>query len=316
MSTIPDKTSTGKNTGNTTYSEQLLPRSDKTVLLVIGLSGAGKSTVLHVFEDMRLFTADGVPPVLMPDMVRLLQDPALEGAGGVALGLDQRRGEFTAELDEALHKLSSMGFRVQILFLEAEPAVLMRRYATTRRPHPLEREGVGLEQAVHEEVERLASVREMADRVIDTSTYSIHDLRRVIQRRWNSTQERTHAIKINLVSFGFKYGVPREADMVFDLRFLPNPYFVEELRPFTGRDKAVAAHVFGESSAREFKKRLIDFMTFLLPLYDAEGRYRITIALGCTGGKHRSVAMTEALMRALKRQDYAVFVEHRHMELG
>ncbi len=291
-------------------------RNDGPILLIIGLSGAGKSTVLHVFEDMRLFTADGVPPRLVPQMIQLLQDASLEKPEGIALGLDQRRGEFTAELDKALHHLAGMGFRVQILFLEAEPAVLMRRYATTRRPHPLEREGVGLEQAVHEEAQRLAQVREMADRVIDTSTYSIHDLRRVIQRRWNSTQERAHAIKVNLVSFGFKYGVPREADMVFDLRFLPNPYFVEQLRPFTGKDKEVAAHVFGEPSAREFRKRFIDFMTFLLPLYDAEGRYRITIALGCTGGKHRSVAMTEALMRALKRQDYAVSVEHRHMELG
>lgn len=291
-------------------------RNESLILLVIGLSGAGKSTVLHVFEDMRLFTADGVPPLLMPQMVQLLQSSSLEKARGIALGLDQKRGEFSAELDEALHQLSGMGFRVQILFLEAEPAVLMRRYATTRRPHPLEREGVGLEQAVHEEAQRLAPVREMADRVIDTSSYSIHDLRRVIQRRWNSTQERAHAIKVNLVSFGFKYGVPREADMVFDLRFLPNPYFVEKLRPFTGKNKEVAAYVFGEPAAREFKKRLIDFMTFLLPLYDAEGRYRITIALGCTGGKHRSVAMTEALMRALKRQDYAVSAEHRHMELG
>ena len=121
---------------------------------------------------------------------------------------------------------------------------------------------------------------------------------------------------VNLISFGFKYGVPREADLVFDLRFLPNPYFVEELRPQTGKESAIAEYVFSEPSGKEFKKRLIDFLSFLLPLYDAEGRYRITIALGCTGGKHRSVAMTEALMRALKRQDYTVSVEHRHMELG
>ena len=248
--------------------------ADKPIFIITGLSGAGKSTVLHVFEDMRLFTADGVPPELMPEMVRLL------------------------------------------LYLEADPAVIMRRYATTRRPHPLEREGVGLEQAVREEMERLAPVREIADKVIDTSSFSIHDLRRIIQRKWNSTLERLHTIKVNLISFGFKYGVPREADLVFDLRFLPNPYFVEELRPQTGKESAIAEYVFSEPLGKEFKKRLIDFLSFLLPLYDAEGRYRITIALGCTGGKHRSVAMTEALMRALKRQDYTVSVEHRHMELG
>ncbi len=292
------------------------PGTDKSIFIVTGLSGAGKSTVLHVFEDMRLFTADGVPPELMPDMVRLLQNSSVERARGVALGFDQRRSEFMSELDDALHRLSGMGFRPTIIYLEADPAVIMRRYATTRRPHPLEREGVGLEQAVCEEIERLAPVREIADRVIDTSAYSIHDLRRMIQRRLNNAQERLRNIKVNLISFGFKYGVPREADLVFDLRFLPNPYFIEELRPRTGRDKAVAAHVFSEPSGKAFKARLIEFLGFLLPLYDAEGRYRITIALGCTGGKHRSVAVAEALMKALKRQDYAVSIEHRHMELG
>ena len=290
--------------------------AEKPVFIITGLSGAGKSTVLHVFEDMRLLTADGVPPGLMPEMVRLLQNPSVERSNGVALGFDQRRSEFREELDQALHRLARMGLRTQIIYLEADPAVIMRRYATTRRPHPLEREGVGLEQAIREEMERLAPVREIADKVIDTSAYSIHDLRRVIQRRWNSRQERLRNIKVNLISFGFKYGVPREADLVFDLRFLPNPYFIEELRPRTGKDKAVSDHVFSEPSGKEFKKRLIDFLGFLLPLYDAEGRYRITIALGCTGGKHRSVAVTEALMRALKRQDYTVSVEHRHMELG
>ncbi len=286
------------------------------LIVVSGLSGAGKSTVLHVFEDLRMFTADGVPASLLPEMVSLLRESSRGRIQGMAFGLDQRRGEFAEEMHEAFERLSSRGLRPQLLFLEADPAVLMRRYATTRRPHPLERDGVGLEQAVHEEIERLAAVRESADLLFDTSEYSIHDLRRVIQRRWKSSRERLRAIKVNLVSFGFKYGVPREADLVFDLRFLPNPYFVEKLRSRTGKDKVVASHVFGEASGRLFRKRLIDFLIFLLPLYDAEGRYRLTIALGCTGGRHRSVAMTEALAKALTRQDYAVSVEHRHVELG
>ena len=209
--------------------------ADKPVFIITGLSGAGKSTVLHVFEDLRLFTADGVPPGLLPEMVRLLHSSSVERSNGI--GFDQRRSEFMAELEQALHRLSGMGFRPHIIYLEADPVVIMRRYATTRRPHPFEREGVGLEQAVREEMERLAPLREMADKIIDTSAYSIHDLRRVIQRRWTSREERLHAIKVNLVSFGFKYGVPREADLVFDLRFLPNPYFVEDLRPLTGKDK-------------------------------------------------------------------------------
>ena len=198
-------------------------RDETRVFVIVGLSGAGKSTVLHVFEDLRLLTADGIPPSLMPDLARLLGDPSVQPCRGVALGLDQRRSGFMADLEKALAALAGRGLRPALIFLEADPAVLMRRYATTRRPHPLEREGVGLEQAIREESESLAPVRETADLVIDTSTYSIHDLRRVIQRRWNKSAENAPALKVNVVSFGFKYGVPREADMVFDLRFLHNP---------------------------------------------------------------------------------------------
>lgn len=286
------------------------------IFVVVGLSGAGKSTVLHVFEDLRLFTADGVPPSLVPDMVRLLLDPTVQSCKGAALGLDQRRGGFMEDLETALHALSGQGMRPFLIFLEADPAVIMRRYATTRRPHPLEREGVGLEKAILEEIESLASVREAADLLIDTSTYSIHDLRRVIQRCWSSKQGDAPALKVNLISFGYKYGVPREADLVFDLRFLPNPFFVEELRALSGKDVAVADYVFASDQARDFKQCFIDFLIYLLPLYDAEGRYRLTVAVGCTGGRHRSVAMTEALAEALQQRRYAVSVEHRHMELG
>lgn len=310
-----------KNVGMRVLSSALEPcqsavQMEKPIFLITGQSGAGKSTVLHVFEDMRLFTADGVPPSLIPEMVRLFRSSSMEHFLGLALGLDQRRGDVAEALDKALPQLKTGNCRSQILYLEADPQVLMHRYAITRRPHPLEREGVGLERAVREEIERLAPVREIADQVIDTTNYSIHDLRRYVQRRWNTTPESLHTLKINLISFGFKYGVPKEADLVFDLRFLPNPYFIEKLRPFSGKDEAVANFVFNEPLAKEFKKRFIDFLSFLLPLYDAEGRYRLSIALGCTGGKHRSVAMTEALKRALERQDYVISVEHRHMELG
>ena len=298
--------------------EKKLPenRPAASILLVIGLSGAGKSTVLHTAEDMHLFTADGVPPALVIDLVRLLQESGADRGKGIALGLDQRRSDFGAEVERAIRKLGSLGFRVRILFLEAEPAVLLRRYATTRRPHPREREGVGLEQAILEEAESLAPVREMAERVIDTSRYSIHDLRRAIQKMWKNTAENVHALRVNIVSFGFKYGMPREAEMVFDLRCLPNPYFDEKLRPFSGKDKAVADYVFGDETARAFRRNLVDFVRNVLPLYDSEGRYRICIAIGCTGGKHRSVAMAEYLYRALKREAYTVSLEHRHMELG
>lgn len=289
---------------------------NKELICIIGLSGAGKSTALHVFEDMRYFTADGVPPVLAPDMVRLLLDPAVSTYGGVALGLDQRRTAFVDDVESARRKLVGMGITPRILFLEADPAVIMRRYATTRRPHPLERQGVGLEQAIFREMERLAPLRETADIVINTTSKSLHDLRHDIQHRWSAGNNGTHAMKVNIVSFGFKYGAPRESDMVFDLRFLPNPYFVEALRPLSGKDRAVADHVFAEPAAQEFRDRLLDFIQYLLPLYEAEGRYRLTISIGCTGGRHRSVAMSEALSRTLASLNYEVTLEHRHVDMA
>ena len=240
----------------------------------------------------------------------------MERFRGMALGMDMRQQDFLEELNVALAQLSEHGVRPILLFLEAGAQELMRRYATTRRPHPLEREGMGLEDALHEERTRLAPVREMADLVIDTSRFSIHDLRRAIQKRWSRTSGKLRAIRVNVISFGFKYGVPREADFVFDLRFLPNPYFVEKLRPLSGKDKAVRDYVFASEAAQEFEKKLFDLVRFMLPQMEAEGRYRVAIAVGCTGGRHRSVATAEALFQMLRQADYPASIEHRHLELG
>ena len=284
------------------------------VCIVTGLSGAGKSTALRVFEDLRYFTVDGLPAGLAVEMVEMMRRGSMERFRGMALGMDMRQQDFLEELNVALAQLSEHGVRPILLFLEAGAQELMRRYATTRRPHPLEREGMGLEDALHEERTRLAPVREMADLVIDTSRFSIHDLRRAIQKRWTSGKLR--AIRVNVISFGFKYGVPREADFVFDLRFLPNPYFVEKLRPLSGKDKAVRDYVFASEAAQEFEKKLFDLVRFMLPQMEAEGRYRVAIAVGCTGGRHRSVATAEALFQMLRQADYPASIEHRHLELG
>ncbi len=286
------------------------------VILITGFSGAGKSTVLHVFEDMKMMTTDGLPPSLAPELARLCAASSPNEEKDLALSLDQRFCSFADELSRVLTALKRQETPPTLLFLEASKDVLMRRYATTRRPHPLERNGVGLEQAIEEEAERLLPVRRMADIVIDTSSYSVHDLRREIQRRWKKGAEHAHDMKINLVSFGFKYGVPHEADLVFDLRFLPNPYFVDALRSENGTNPAVRDYIFATPQAQEFQKRFTDFMNFSLPLYEAEGRYRLSIALGCTGGRHRSVAVTEALAAELRKQGYSVSVEHRHVNLG
>ena len=286
------------------------------VCIVTGLSGAGKSTAVQVFEDLRYFAVDGLPASLAPEMAAMMERPSMSHFMGIALGMDMRQSNFPDEINDALSVMAAKGIRPLLLFLEADAQELMRRYATTRRPHPLEREGMGLEAALAAERNRLRPLREMADLVIDTSRFSIHDLRRSIQKRWSGNKDKLRAIRVNVISFGFKYGVPREADTVFDLRFLPNPYFVEELRPLCGKDKAVADYVFASSSAVEFRKKLLDLLFFMLPLMEADGRYRITIAVGCTGGRHRSVAMAEELSQALRQADYPTSLEHRHLELG
>ena len=286
------------------------------VCIVTGLSGAGKSTAVQVVEDLRYVAVDGLPASLAPEMAAMMERPSMSHFMGIALGMDMRQSNFPDEINDALSVMAAKGIRPLLLFLEADAQELMRRYATTRRPHPLEREGMGLEAALAAERNRLRPLREMADLVIDTSRFSIHDLRRSIQKRWSGNKDKLRAIRVNVISFGFKYGVPREADTVFDLRFLPNPYFVEELRPLCGKDKAVADYVFASPSAVEFRKKLLDLLFFMLPLMEAEGRYRITIAVGCTGGRHRSVAMAEELSQALRQADYPTSLEHRHLELG
>lgn len=286
------------------------------VCIVTGLSGAGKSTALKVFEDMGHFVVDGLPASLAPEMVNMMSRPSMSHFKGIALGMDLRQSNFLDEINEALSDLTAQNIRPMLLFLECTVQELLRRYATTRRPHPLEREGMGLETALLSERNSLRPLREMADLVVDTSRFSIHDLRRAIQKRWSDSKSKLRAIKVNVISFGFKYGVPREADFVFDLRFLTNPYFVEELRPLSGKDKAVAQYVFDQPNAREFRTKLMDLLLFMLPLMETEGRYRVTIAVGCTGGRHRSVAMAEEITQALKQADYPTTLEHRHLELG
>lgn len=286
------------------------------VCIVTGLSGAGKSTALHVFEDLGYFTVDGLPGSLIPDMVAIMERSSMAHFRGIALGMDVRRSDFLEDISAAMQTLREQGLEPLIIFLEADAAELVRRYATTRRPHPLEREGMSLEAALRVERQRLEPLRSMADIVLDTTRYSIHQLRQAMQQRWTTAAGRLRALKVNIVSFGFKYGVPKEADMVFDLRFLPNPYFVEALRPLSGRDTAVAEYVFSETVSRVFLKKLTDFVLFTLPLMEQEGRYRLTLAVGCTGGRHRSVAVAEHLYKVLHQAEYPVALEHRHLELG
>lgn len=285
------------------------------VVVVTGLSGAGKSTALNVFEDLGYFCVDGLPAAMLPKLVSLFYGQDSKHRG-LALGMDLRQSEFLDQWNDAVQELSAQRIFTRVLFVEAKPEALMRRYATTRRPHPLESAELGLEQAMIRERAMLAPLRKDAELVLDTSEYSIHDLRRMIQERFGAKEHAGQGMRVQIISFGFKYGVPAEADLVFDLRFLPNPYFVPELRPLSGKDQPVADYVLKDEPGRTFKAKLIDFLLYLLPLYAAEGRYRIAVAIGCTGGRHRSVAMSELLLATLRDSGFSVAIEHRHFDLG
>lgn len=285
------------------------------IVIVSGLSGSGKSTTLNVFEDMGFFCVDGLPARMATALAELFFHSTSQNYSGLAIGMDLRQVDFDGQWQDVLHDLERNHGRPVLIFNDASEQVLLRRYATTRRPHPLSA-SLGLEAAVVKERALLEPIRNRADIVVDTSHYSVHDLRRVIQDKWAALATRRPGMRVHLISFGFKYGVPAEADCVLDLRFLPNPYFDETLRPLSGQNQEVADYVLGNDPGRKYLQILLDFLDSTLPLYAAEGRYRLTIAFGCTGGRHRSVAITEAVLAHLSNQDYTVTVEHRHLSLG
>ncbi len=286
------------------------------LIVLTGLSGAGKSTALNVFEDLGFFAVDGLPASLVTKLVGLLVGQKEFEYKGLVLGMDSRQKDFVSQWHSVREKLQAFGANPQLIFIESKTDVLVRRYATTRRPHPLSSRDIGLEQAIERERKQLAPLRRDATLVLDTSHYSVHDLRRALQEKWEAVGGLGSGFRVHLISFGFKYGVPSEADMVYDLRFLPNPYFDPELRPFSGKDSAVSEYVYGDDPGKSFLEKLKEFLLYILPLYDQEGRYRLTIAFGCTGGRHRSVATAEAIYSILKAQNFNVSLEHRHLELG
>ena len=293
----------------------MTPLNTFPVVIVTGMSGSGKSTVLNVFEDLGFFCIDGLPSEMSPKIADLVLKNDTKYRG-LALGMDLRQIEFVEGWDQALKDFARLGIIPQVVFLEAKKGELVRRYATTRRLHPLESTDLGLEKALEKEKDLLAPVRKGAALVLDTTDYSIHDLRRVIQTKWSTLEEAGRGMRVHIITFGFKYGVPSEADLMFDLRFLPNPYFDKDLRPLSGLDPAIPEFVLNNEVGSEFNKRFQDFMGYVLPLYAEEGRYRITLALGCTGGRHRSVSVAESLLATLKKKGYSISIEHRHMELG
>lgn len=280
-------------------------------VLITGFSGAGKSGALHSFEDLGFFSMDNLPPALIPKFAEL----CIQSEGRinrVALVCDIRGGELFSGLFKALDRLEEMGFNYEILFLEATEDVLIRRFKETRRLHPLVDRG-NIFEAIREERSLLEDIRGKADMIVDTSDLAPAELKEKINRLYApGSWERS--ILITLISFGYKYGLPRDADLVFDVRFLPNPYYVDSLRPLNGNDDRVQKYLWKWAITHRFYQKLEDLVSFLLPCYVKEGKPLLAIAIGCTGGKHRSVTLANELARTLEEKKYKVRVEHRDIK--
>ena len=281
-------------------------------LIVSGLSGAGKSTVMSVLEDSGFFCVDNLPPVLIPKFaeVSMAGSRAYER---VAMACDIRGGAHFDGLFEALDALMEMQFSYRILFVDADTETIIKRYKETRRSHPLMAEGLSLVEAVEREREIMEPMRRRADHIIRTNALSARKLKDQVLDIFAPEGKQRQGMSIAVTSFGFKYGVPMEADLVFDVRFLPNPFYLEELRHQTGLDEGVRDYVFGYHQTEEFMTQLYGMIDFLLPQFAEEGKSALVIAIGCTGGHHRSVAVTHALAEHIRAQGYEVGEKHRDM---
>lgn len=279
-------------------------------LIITGLSGSGKSTVMRALEDAGFHCIDNLPPVLMPKFLELCTTSSAE-ISKIAMVMDVRERAFLKEYPAIFKELKAQGQDLTILFLESTDEVLVRRYNETRRQHPLAERGTVLE-GIRKEREMLSDLRMLADEIIDTSSLSIHQLRHLITQLFQPAGD-ARRMNIILTSFGYKYGVPADADLVFDVRFLPNPFFVSELRNLSGNESPVSDYVMNNEAARGFREKFFDLIAFLTPLYEQEGKAYLTICVGCTGGMHRAVAVINSLQSFLAGKGYQVRVIHRDL---
>lgn len=282
-------------------------------VIVTGVSGAGKSTALKMLEDARYFCVDNLPIQLLEKFASLIPEIHGEDVQNVALGIDARSGRALDELEVVLDRMKEAGYEFEILFLDAEDRVLVKRYKETRRSHPLAMTG-RVDEGIRIEREKMRFLKERADYIIDTSHLLTRELKQEVEKIFVDNQEFGN-LMVSVLSFGFKYGIPADSDLVFDVRFLPNPYYVDELRPLTGMEDSVFEYVMNSSAAQEFADRLEDMVRFLIPHYVKEGKTNLVIAIGCTGGKHRSVTLARELYgRLLKSGQYGFRLEHRDIE--
>jgi RNase adapter protein RapZ len=284
-------------------------RDSRQLVIVTGLSGSGKGSVLNTLEDLGYYCVDNLPVSFIPTFSELY----VQGSGEIeraALGIDVREGEQLEKLPEIFRKLSKET-RVTLVFVEASDAVLMRRFSETRRPHPIGR-NLPVRDGIREERRKMAPIRRLADVIIDTTKFNVHELQHIVAEQFQNPDLKP--LVVSVVSFGFRHGIPTDADLVFDVRFLPNPHFVPKLRRFSGKDPRVARYIRSFSQTKVFLKKIEGLLTYLIPHYIAEGKSYLTIAFGCTGGRHRSVMMAEVIRRALAKKGYTVKVIHRDVD--
>ncbi|HAG04979.1 MAG TPA: RNase adapter RapZ [Lachnospiraceae bacterium] len=281
-------------------------------IIVTGMSGAGKSTVLRFLEDMGFFCVDNMPPGLIPKFIDLCRVPSNE-IENVALGIDIRGGKMFNQLTDVLNEIMNEGRKVEILFLDCKAEVLLKRYKETRRNHPLLAKGERIAQGIMRERELLWDIKNKADYIIDTSHLLTRELRSQLGELILDNKN-FESLMISVISFGFKYGIPTDCDLVFDVRFIPNPFYIDELKALTGNDVAVRDYVMKWDESVEFSKKVFDLLQFLIPNYIKEGKNQLVIGIGCTGGKHRSVTLANELYNNLKNASHSVVISHRDID--
>ncbi len=278
------------------------------VVIITGLSGSGKSTALRALEDIGFFCVDNLPVVLLPKFLDITIESS-PNVDRVAMVMDLREKTFLEKYRRIFQKLKEKGFKIEILFLEASDEALLRRFSETRRNHPLAAKGPIMDGIILEK-EKLLSLRKMAGIIIDTTSINVHQLKDIVQRQFIPAKNFKKMV-IGVTSFGYRYGLLADADLVFDVRFLPNPYFVENLKNYDGHNPSVKKYVLKNKESKKVLRQILDLLKTLIPLYDKEGKARLNIAVGCTGGKHRSVVMADELSLRLTNMKYIINLNHR-----
>ncbi|HVI71118.1 MAG TPA: RNase adapter RapZ [Pyrinomonadaceae bacterium] len=284
------------------------------IVIITGLSGSGMSSATNAFQDLGYFCVDNLPITMLPTFGRLVTDDDDKGIRRAALVIDIREGRFLADFGKQLDALRASGLKVSVLFFEVSDDVLQHRFSETRRPHPAEK-GQGLLAAIRDERHAMAKIRSLADQIIDTSDHTVHTLRSFLLERFSPDRQGA-SMRVQVMSFGHKYGSPGDLELLFDVRHLPNPHFVPELKRLSGHDSRVVKYLRADDEVKETLRRFTDLLSYLLPLYKREGKSYVTVGIGCTGGRHRSVMIANALARALRREGFDAHSSHRDVRKG